>query len=346
VFAPTGVTGLSLPERCLCLTFDDGPGEPREGGSGPRTRELADFLTARGIPGAFFMVGKHVRRLPGLPAALTAGGHLSANHTFHHVDLLSLMEQGGDVAAEVRRAHALVTASAPTGHTLFRPPYGSWTAALADRLNADVVTAAAHLGPVLWDVDACDWAAWRDRRSAKSCADDYLRAIEVVGRGIVLMHDSTADSDDLRARNRTFDMVRLLVPELQARGYRFVGLPEVPEIADALSRHATFLLEDTVTHLSVELAADGRAVLRTSDGSCLAPVGGGGGAVKPEARVTSATCVEVLRVDAQRVGFRTRSGHFLGRGRGPAGLEARSTVLGADETFRCRLPEGSPWRRS
>ena len=49
------------------------------------------------------------------------------------------------------------------------------------------------------------------------------------------MHDCTADPTDegvrLKALNRTFELSRLLVPELKRRGYAFVRLDAVPGIA-------------------------------------------------------------------------------------------------------------------
>ena len=93
--------------------------------------------------------------------------------------------------------------------------------------------ASRYVGPVGWDIDAGDVGFWRDGRSARDCAEAYLAAIERVRRGIVLMHDSTADIDEIRHRNQALGLARILVPELQRRGYRFVRLDEIPQIASA-----------------------------------------------------------------------------------------------------------------
>ena len=51
----------------------------------------------------------------------------------------------------------------------------------------------------------------------------------LVGSGVVLMHDSSADPGEdgvrLRAGNRTFEAVTMAVPELRRRGFVFVPLP-------------------------------------------------------------------------------------------------------------------------
>ena len=40
MFFSTGISGSDLPDKTVCLTFDDGPGVPVREGSGPRTLEL------------------------------------------------------------------------------------------------------------------------------------------------------------------------------------------------------------------------------------------------------------------------------------------------------------------
>jgi hypothetical protein len=85
-----------------------------------------------------------------------------------------------------------------------------------------------YVGPVNWDVSAEDWAFWRDGSAPEDCADAYRAAIQSAGAGIVLMHDCTADEESWQRNNATYEVVRILVPELRALGYRFVGLAEAP----------------------------------------------------------------------------------------------------------------------
>jgi peptidoglycan/xylan/chitin deacetylase (PgdA/CDA1 family) len=58
MFFPNGLSGNDLPDKTVCLTFDDGPGETKEqDGPGPRTLELAQFLDSRAITATFFVLG-------------------------------------------------------------------------------------------------------------------------------------------------------------------------------------------------------------------------------------------------------------------------------------------------
>ena len=86
-----------------------------------------------------------------------------------------------------------------------------------------------------WDIDGGDYRFWRDGRGPEDCAQAYLSAIGLKGRGIVLMHDSTADNDVMKRNNQTFQTTGLLIPLLRKRGYGFVRLDQIPDVARALA---------------------------------------------------------------------------------------------------------------
>lgn len=230
------IIGSSLAEGVLALTFDDGPGLTDGDGPGPKTERLATFLSDAAIPATFFMCGKHVRELPDLPGRLGALGHVVANHTHNHPDL-TRPEPPVDVVAEVRDTDALIGAG--PGVTYFRPPYGSWSDGVAAALNVDTELAQRYVGPINWDIDGDDWAAWRDGVSPAVCAENYLRATQMQGRGIVLMHDSTADNETWKQANGSLELVQILVPWLRQRGFTFVALDDVPDVRSACHRVAS-----------------------------------------------------------------------------------------------------------
>ena len=218
--------GDTLPSKTLCLTYDDGPG--------PETVDVGDYLADRGIFAAFFMIGAHARARPEAVDRLKARGHIVGNHTDTHLHLAAFHRDGGDVEGELNLADGAIGSQ---GLTYFRPPYGDWreesstTSNVAERLNAS--KGFPHLvGPVGWDIDRADWNFWKLGRTAEECGRSYLEAIETSGRGIVLMHDS-AETEAMRRGNQCFEMTRWLVPILEAQGYRFVRLDEVPGVASA-----------------------------------------------------------------------------------------------------------------
>src|SRR5438045_9037782 len=60
--------------RVAYLTFDDGP-NPRA------TEPILETLAAGGVPAAFFLVGEHVRRFPGVPRCVALAGQDVGNRT-------------------------------------------------------------------------------------------------------------------------------------------------------------------------------------------------------------------------------------------------------------------------
>lgn len=232
-----GHYGDGLPEGTIALTYDDGPGETAGDGPGPRTAELGEYLHEEGIRAAFFVMGRHVERHPAAVQRLHECGHIIGNHTYSHPGLVRFVMEGGDAAAELRKTHELIAPYATNGRFYFRPPYGNWreksdpagpedaaTSVVADALVGEELF-DCYIGPVLWDIVAEDWECWRRDISPRECAQRYMAEAVRVGRGIVLMHDSSAE-DDLRSKNRTFELTRHLVPLLKRRGFRFAALDE------------------------------------------------------------------------------------------------------------------------
>ena len=237
MFLHEGIYGDSLPERTVCLTYDDGPGETPRGGPGPSTTELGRFLFDQGIRATFFVVGRHVEQHPESVKRLHEWGHIIGNHTYSHPGLVRFVTEGGDAAEELRKTHELIAPYLNGGPAYFRPPYGNWreksdpdgpeditTSPVADALNASDAF-ASYIGPVLWDIVAEDWECWRRGVAPDEAARRYLAESDRVGRGIVLMHDSAAE-DDLRPQNRTLELTQHLVPMLKRRGFHFVALDD------------------------------------------------------------------------------------------------------------------------
>jgi peptidoglycan/xylan/chitin deacetylase (PgdA/CDA1 family) len=235
MFFDQDLKGANLPPKTLCLTYDDGPGAD--------TLELGHYLSAEGIRATFFVIGRHAEGAGDVLTGLSAAGHRIGNHTYSHPGLVALAEAGGDVVGEVARADALVRPHAPDAVVFFRAPYGNWrqkspgtdqdrdTSIVADVLNRSG-RFPGYVGPVNWDLSAADYDFWKRGAAAEECAAAYLDTIRRVGRGIVLMHDSSEDPA-VRPRNQALEATRRLVPALKAQGYRFVALDDVPQVRAA-----------------------------------------------------------------------------------------------------------------
>ncbi|MBI5532052.1 MAG: hypothetical protein HY898_05005 [Deltaproteobacteria bacterium] len=129
--------------------------------------------------------------------------------------------------SELQKTDAIISPYVTQGIFLFRAPYGAWNATVAQKLNA--AGYERYVGSVFWDVGgdlttqyAADWACWSHGISVGECANRYMNEIRDRRRGIVLMHD---------VHSKTIDMVKVMVPKLEAEGFKFARLDAVPNIA-------------------------------------------------------------------------------------------------------------------
>jgi peptidoglycan/xylan/chitin deacetylase (PgdA/CDA1 family) len=182
----------------VAFTFDDGP----EVGL---TDKIIDALVQYDIPGAFFVVGKHLnsRRSDHAEKAARliqreiALGFLVGNHTYNHAHITILDDK--KMAWQID--HTTRQLRAATGHPvgLFRPPYGG----LSER--TDAFLEKRGLTPVKWNLDSRDWEGATSEDMRKKALQDIRRE----NGGVILFHDTkkvTARTlvkifDDLEAYN-------------------------------------------------------------------------------------------------------------------------------------------------
>jgi len=192
----------SRDRRQIALTFDDGP-DPA------RTPALLDALAELHVPATFFLLGSRVEESPELARRIAREGHELGNHTFHHPYLP--LRRSRTVAGELATTDAAIARATGIVPALARPPYGG-------RSPANV-RAFEKLGKrvVLWDVNSFDW-------KGAPAPDIASRVLARVRPGsIVLMHDAR-DGGEV-----TVEAVRMLVPELRARGYELVTCSQMLE---------------------------------------------------------------------------------------------------------------------
>ena len=224
MFYNNQITGKSLPYKTLCLSYDDGPGETPGSSTGPQTLKLAEYLWEQEIQATFFVVGKHVQKFPEILPKLSELGHLIGNHTYTHPHLRNCT----NVVAELATNYEIIKRYAVGGRTFFRAPWGEWSPDICNVLNADTSIRETHVGPIGWDVDGQDWDEWKNSKTPEECADKYVDEIETRGsKGIILMHDSTADDEEIMRRNNTFEMTKILIPRLKQNRYSFVRLDSI-----------------------------------------------------------------------------------------------------------------------
>ena len=195
---------LCGPGREIALTFDDGPSNET-----PRFLDVLDDLR---IPATFFLCGRNVQRRQAVARAILKAGHVLGNHTHSHPMLPFCSRQR--VECEVTRAQYEIASATGATPGLFRPPYGLRAFSLGKVLkNAGLVS-------VGWTVIGNDWK-WDSERIARR----VVRRTRP--RAIICLHDGDT-TRPVADRLQTLKAVLRIVPELRARGFRFVAMPPGP----------------------------------------------------------------------------------------------------------------------
>jgi len=191
------VRELGGGQPVVALTFDDGP-HP----SG--TPAVLDALQAAGARATFFLVGEQVRRWPALAARIAAEGHAIALHGDRHRTLLRVAP--ATLARDLDRGHDTLAQATGAPPTLYRPPYGVFSAA------GLVIARRRGWTPILWSRWGRDWTP---RATPEGIA--ALVTADVKCGDVLLLHDA----DHYSARDSweaTADAVPLILGELRRRG--------------------------------------------------------------------------------------------------------------------------------
>ncbi|HYF33380.1 MAG TPA: polysaccharide deacetylase family protein [Chitinophagaceae bacterium] len=178
-------------EKIMYLTFDDGP-HPIA------TPFVLEQLKKYNAKGTFFCIGKNVMDHPALYERLLSEGHVTANHTFNHLNGWQVTDE--EYFKDIIDARKYIDSS------LFRPPYGRITRFQAKHLTQS----SLQFKIVMWDVVSGDFDT---TITPEKCSVNVTRN---AGAGsIVIFHDS----------EKAFPNLQKALPDtlehFSAMGYRF-----------------------------------------------------------------------------------------------------------------------------
>lgn len=184
----------------IALTFDDGP-HPRY------TPQILDILDEYGVKATFFVIGVNAEYYPDVVEEVIKRGHEIGNHTYSHPHVSCL--NSDNLKVEVEKCESVIYGLTDHKTKLFRPPEGM--------IDADVRSVLRSLDykVILWDIDTMDWA----HTPPKSIAENILD--NITSGDIILMHDYVAHNSP------TPEAMRIFIPKLIERGYRFVVVSEL-----------------------------------------------------------------------------------------------------------------------
>ncbi|MFJ9024463.1 bifunctional polysaccharide deacetylase/glycosyltransferase family 2 protein [Streptomyces sp. NPDC102259] len=212
-------TTLSVPDKTIALTFDDGPNPTW-------TPQVLKILEEYDVPGTFFLVGSMVSRYPSIVKDMVEEGNEVGIHTFTHVDLSYQSEARVD--REMEQTQLALAGAAGITTTLFRAPYSSETDAI-DNYSWPVYKELGEDGytSVFVDTDSDDW-----KRPGVSKIIEGATPEDGEGAS-VLFHDAGGE------RSQTIKALPEYIKKMKAAGYTFTTISGVTQEQNAAARQAT-----------------------------------------------------------------------------------------------------------
>lgn len=179
---------LPQDEKCVYLTFDDGP-------IPEITPWVLDVLDRYDIKATFFCVGDNVRKYPDVYRMVLDRGHNVGNHTYNHIQ--GIRSWSSRYVENVEKAAALIDSN------LFRPPHGHMRLPQLARLKKKYRV-------IMWDVVTRDYSPHMTAKGVFNVVKRYTR-----NGSIIVFHDS------LKAGDRMKEALPKAIEWLREEGYRF-----------------------------------------------------------------------------------------------------------------------------
>ena len=188
VFFPGTLWRIQQKEKCVYLTFDDGP-IPEV------TPWVLDVLDAYHIKATFFFVGDNARKYPDIYNMTLERGHHVGNHTYNHIQ--GICFKSDNYLKNVAKAAEWIQSD------LFRPPHGHMRLPQLHALKKEYRI-------IMWDVVTRDYSPHMTSQGVINVVRKYSR-----NGSIIVFHDS------LKAIGRIEEALPQSIEWLIAQGYQF-----------------------------------------------------------------------------------------------------------------------------
>ena len=208
-------------EKVIALTFDDGPGV--------FTPQILDLLKEHHIRATFFMLGDQVPMYPASAKRVSDEGHEIGNHTYTHTNFNTARTAKQDVfSKEVDQTDAEIFKATGRHTRIVRMPNG----AFGKYNRAWLLPTLKEKGYALvhWTFGE-DWLTKRKASlehnatpswvnlTPETLASDYIANAHA--GAVFLFHDGG------RHRERTLAALKIVIPALEQKGYRFVAAEDL-----------------------------------------------------------------------------------------------------------------------
>ncbi len=195
---------LSLPEKTVQCTFDDGPNA-----HGRTTEALLDVLKRHNVKGYFCVIGINVQRNPGIVKRIHDEGHAIVNHGY--TDEFILFKSNKTIKKEILQCNNAISSALGIEDfsvEYYRPPRGFYRPSTRKILH--------ELGMELLPFTVYALDAQRNHRDAHKVVQQTVKKIRKESGGAIVLHDGKDREEKLLkrvARDSTGVYNRAWIPE-------------------------------------------------------------------------------------------------------------------------------------
>lgn len=200
---PAMLWRMPAGEKCLYLTFDDGP-HPTI------TPQVLDILYKYNAKSTFFCIGNNVQKYPETFELIKKEGHSIGNHTFNHEN--GWKTRTKDYVESVIAANNLIHSN------LFRPPHGKIRYSQIKKIKSasrSLNTSLLTFNFIAWSVIAYDWD--KTLSPEQVCNNVISNAKD---GAIIAFHDSE------KAYPRMIEALPKVLEYFTERGYSFRAITQ------------------------------------------------------------------------------------------------------------------------
>jgi peptidoglycan/xylan/chitin deacetylase (PgdA/CDA1 family) len=190
-------------EKVIALTFDDGPGS--------FTPQILSLLKEHHARATFFMEGDQIPSYPQFAQAVADAGMEIGNHTWSHPDFHKVKEApAARLEEELQKTEDAIQKFSGVSARIVRMPHGYFNKTWLLPTLRQKGYALVH-----WSFGE----DWHLKLTSEKMAADYIQ--NAFPGAVFLFHDGG------RHREKTLAALKIVIPTLEQKGYRFVAAEDL-----------------------------------------------------------------------------------------------------------------------
>lgn len=201
----------SANEKLIALCFDDGP-------RGAFLMGVLPFFDEHGVLATFFPQGWSAHKNQSWISKIGRRGHHIENHSWEHDFVTNVLKKkgAGGVCKELNRASELIQIITGRRPKYFRPPFWVINTEIEKIVNSCGYTVVKLGDP---DINTLDYEEQAKKRPPEFLIERVRKVVDGrekrgIKKHVLVFHELPL----------TLEAMKILIPELQNRGYRFVTM--------------------------------------------------------------------------------------------------------------------------